>query len=238
MSNAQDQRRLLKAYRAGLEPTSMQLDAVWDALSDREPAPQDRRTQYIGATAAVFAVAAAVAVWWVGLTSTPAIVAPLKPGSQAPYREDSSTPDLPGTSRVAPKGQPSAPLPPAPVPALVLVPVEVQRPHKSSVASPPRRTKPERADSAVDSLAEEAELLRQAEHHLREGAFGAALQVLDTCGRKYPSGELVVERLALRVIALCRAGNRVQGRGEAARVRRDPASRPYTQRIRRACESE
>lgn len=234
MSNAQDQRRVLKAYRAGLEPTPARLDAVWAAISDRDPAPQRRRTQYIGAAAAVLAAAAAVAVWWVGLTSTPATVVPLESGSQAPYREESSTPDLRGTSRVPPKGHPSAPSPPAPV----LVPVEVQRPHKSSVTSPPRRPTPERAGSAVDSLAEEAELLRQAEHQLREGAFGAALQVLDTCGRKYPSGELVVERLALRVIALCRAGNRVQGRGEAARVHRDPASRPYTERIRRACEAE
>ena len=90
----------------------------------------------------------------------------------------------------------------------------------------------------LDPLVRETSLLRQAEASLRADEPAEALDVLGEHAREFPQSSLAVERAALRVIALCRSGKQAQGRGEAALLERHAASKPYRERIRRACAGE
>lgn len=238
--------RLLAHYRDAIEPSEAQLAAVWRDVSDPDARPRilgprrarpDRRRGLrlvIGGGLVALAAAAAVA-WWVGSTWRRTAVAIEDAGMQAPYGAEAGEPEQRAVRReparevvVAPTSEgvgPAAAISEAAPTKAAAVPAR----EASASRSRPRAAK-------LDPLVRETELLRQAEASLRTDDAAGALDVLAEHAREFPRSRLAVERGALRVIALCRSGKQAQGRGEAVVLERHAASRPYRERIRRACE--
>lgn len=91
-------------------------------------------------------------------------------------------------------------------------------------------TKPEPA-----GIGRELQLLTAASESVKRGEHEAALAALHTHAREYPSGSLVEDREALRVIALCGAGRMTDGaRAARAFTERFPSS-VHTKRALEAC---
>lgn len=81
----------------------------------------------------------------------------------------------------------------------------------------------------------EIALLSQAQRALSAGEPKRALQFLDEHARRFPRGTLTEERVAARIIALCKLGHVTRARSEgAAFLRRLPDS-PLSERVRAAC---
>jgi hypothetical protein len=66
----------------------------------------------------------------------------------------------------------------------------------------------------------ESALLRRAHRALRAGDPHGALAILDAHAQAFPSGQMLEDRLTLRIEALCAAGDRSQARAEATAMRR------------------
>lgn len=86
------------------------------------------------------------------------------------------------------------------------------------------------------SLADETAVLRAAWREIRFGDAASALARLDAHRARFPSGVLVPERDAARVIALCVDGQVAEGRRAATQFAAEHASSPLTARVRAACE--
>lgn len=94
----------------------------------------------------------------------------------------------------------------------------------------PPTTKPEPA-----GIGRELQLLAAASESVKRGEHEDALAVLQTHAREYPSGSLLEDREALRVIALCGAGRMTDGaRAARAFTERFPSS-VHTRRALEAC---
>jgi hypothetical protein len=72
----------------------------------------------------------------------------------------------------------------------------------------------------TDALVIESALLRRAHRALRAGDPDGAIAILDAHAEAFPSGQMLEDRLTLRIEALCAAGNRSQARAEATAMRR------------------
>lgn len=243
--------RLIAHYKEAVEPDSAELDAIWNDLADpdaqfrvverRDARPKPRRRSRVAIGGGlVLAAAAAAAAWWLGSTARHVTVAGEADPVQAPHHDERSggadgvaqrrAPHTASEAGVTRDGTPVDPVTPAPAAS-------------SAPTNPARSTAPsgESARRALrsvgpDPLSREAALIQRADALLRRGEPARALQVLAEHVREFPQGVLAVERQALRVIALCQGGLGAQGRGEAASVRRHEASKPYRERIRRACD--
>ncbi|MCA9713398.1 MAG: hypothetical protein KC468_01750, partial [Myxococcales bacterium] len=88
---------------------------------------------------------------------------------------------------------------------------------------------------ATSSLAAETEALRRVRSELSRGEPARALELLDDHARRFPAGVLVEERAALRVVALCDAGRRADGRAAAGRFLARYPSSALAGRVRAAC---
>jgi hypothetical protein len=247
--------RLLAQYRDAVEPSEQELAAVWRDVSDPDAAPRilaprrarsappaaPRRGLRLAVGGGLVALAAAVAIaWWIGSTSRRAAAVAEDDGSQAPYgveaherggRAVRGEPDRAASVAPTSAGSQSVEGADASMPAAASGPAREPSSSAAASRSRSRSTKP-------DTLAREAELLRRAEALLRSDDHAGALDVLAEHAREYPQSSLAVERAALRAIALCLRGNEAQGRGEAVLLERHAASRPYRERIRRACASD
>lgn len=85
------------------------------------------------------------------------------------------------------------------------------------------------------SLGEEGRALALVQRHLREHEGASALRLLAEQDKAFRQGVLVEERAAVRVYALCEAGERIAARTAAtAFVERYPRS-PLTARVRNTC---
>lgn len=220
MNRSRDAQRLLANYRDAIQPTPEQLDAIHSKFA---PARRPRRVALgIGLAAA----AALVVMWWAAASGTATSQAPDAP-IQAPHEQVPSA--TKGQWRDEPRGV--APTP-SPAPTTVPAPAPVPRRRAAPVQTPSAPSDP----GPSIRLAAEAKLIRRAETLLRQDDAAGALEVLSTHARSFADGALVTERRALRAIALCRSGKQAQGRGEAAGLQRDPASRPYRDRIEEACK--
>jgi hypothetical protein len=80
-------------------------------------------------------------------------------------------------------------------------------------------TEPANTDD-TDALVIESALLRRAHRALRAGDPQGALAILDAHAQAFPSGQMLEDRLTLRIEALCAAGDRSQARAEAIAMRR------------------
>ena len=90
-------------------------------------------------------------------------------------------------------------------------------------------------EARTDPLAEEMALLKQAKLALSRGEPKRALTLLDEHADRFPRGVLLQERQALRVVALCDAGDRTRGREAADRFSREHPKAALAERVRAAC---
>jgi hypothetical protein len=248
-------RRLVDAARA-MEPTTADRARVRAALAARLGAgalspevPQPPPPAPIAAPAVPIAKALTAAALIggiafgaglsVGRTTAPTTIA-ARPGLEAqvlrrsrlqePRVETGTTaPRAPEAPPPTPKpaivAERPRPLPPAPAPVdAPREPLAAAAPAPEPTAAPPRH-----------NLGEETELLRRAEMALRAGDGNTALTTLDELSARRPSGVLLEERMAARVLALCAAGRTEEARREGERF---VAARPTSiqaPRIRASC---
>lgn len=265
MTETRDRRRaLLDAYRRGLNPPSERIEQIWQDVrrsdaryrivtprrasvtEEVHPAARTRRGRH-GWFAAVAVAAGAAAVWWM-VSATAALERFSAPTPDAaPYQH---RPSADSSARSEPRRRPTRGRDetletPSSSPQMQALPDPRATPGRAANEVPRRKhghgvpsRHPE--GSAVPpthgSLAEETVIIARAEGLMRRGEAGAALEVLAIHEREFPRGELVIERRALRVIALCEQGNFAQGRGEASGLKKQPVSQPYRIRMDRACE--
>ena len=169
-------------------------------------------------------VAAAVALGLVGWAGAAAVAGSPQPSTTtaavAPAVVESEVP--------APEVQPSAPLAPA-------APVAEMVPSASERAPARARPKTSSPTPATDLLREEVALIGGVKAALDRGRPGEAMTGLDAHARRFPDGELTLERRGYRAIALCELGKDTEGRG-AGRifVKAHPAS-TLSGRVRAAC---
>lgn len=79
---------------------------------------------------------------------------------------------------------------------------------------------PARTVDEADALVVELGLVRRARRALQDGDATTALALLDAHARAFEHGQMVEDRLALRVEAFCATGAERQARTEATRLRR------------------
>lgn len=92
--------------------------------------------------------------------------------------------------------------------------------------------------TAVSTLAREAEALARAQAAIQGGRAEEALSLLSDYARRFPDGALREEHDALRALALCTAGRRIEGRGEARAFLRAHGGSALAERVRRGCLDE
>jgi RNA polymerase sigma factor (sigma-70 family) len=114
---------------------------------------------------------------------------------------------------VPPSGLHPAPAVPSRVPSADPRPPVIPAPSPATVSPEP-----------ADPLTAELALLQRAQQALRDHQPTAALALLDEHALRFPQGQLVDERRAARVRALCAAGRRDQALREAEQLGRDPAT--------------
>ena len=85
------------------------------------------------------------------------------------------------------------------------------------------------------TLAEEMRLLKQARTALREGDANGALAVLKTHAETFARGQMVEDRDALRVEALCAADRSADARTAAAAFARAWPGSPHAARVQKIC---
>ena len=207
---------------------------------------------WIGVTLGVVAVAGGVAT----LATPDAPEAPATevaaPEGRVEGVERSARPS-PAEGRSAPRELPAAPVPepvPEPEPELSQgVPEAAPEPEAVSARptapsrAPRLRSSPRSAPAmeasppapAADTLREELALLRRAHAAASERKFSESLVILDEHERRFPNGSLAVEREGARVIALCGAGRRAEGRRRAERFAEVHPRSPLGPRVARAC---
>ena len=109
----------------------------------------------------------------------------------------------------------AAPAPPEPGPTASSDPVPVPSPEATGVRRPAPSAA--RTQSADDSLAAELALVGRGRSALASDP-AAALQDLDEHARRYPNGQLAIERELLALDALERLGRRAEARRRAERL--------------------
>ena len=110
------------------------------------------------------------------------------------------------------------------------------RPSAVRVARPVTAPLPAASDKAsLPPLAEEVRLLKEAQRGLRDGQPALALSALAEHERRFPGGQLALERSAARITALCALGRRAEA-ARAARLflERHPSSSLASQ-VRASC---
>lgn len=217
----------------------------------------------VAATGALTGAAAKalVAVALIGsVAATTAVVRHVETGPPLAQKASSPKPEASAADGVAPVAEPEkdAPVPmaepekDAPESDLVPIPIgelpSVPTPPAEALASrraqasskpaptPTLSTAPTASGSAPpDATLEEASVLRQAQSALAKGDGAAALARVREHERRFPQGVLAEERSALRVFALCAAGDGAEARAAAtAFVAASPRS-PLLARVRQSC---
>lgn len=156
----------------------------------------------------------------------------------------STTPALAAVATPAPSPTPATIEDAPPLPAelapvgVVGAPVRSPAPGAASPTTPPRASPPSTAptDVLAAALAAEVEQISAVKAAIDRDDPEAALALLAEHVRRFPDGQLASEREGYRAIALCRAGRRAAGRGEArVFVGRHPRS-PLVARVSVDCE--
>lgn len=89
-----------------------------------------------------------------------------------------------------------------------------------------------------ETLADEMRYLEAAQRALRDGNGARALAWLDEHKSRFPNGVLAEERLAARVLALCRVGRSADARREAEAFVRIAPHSPLLVQVIESCVSE
>jgi hypothetical protein len=106
---------------------------------------------------------------------------------------------------------------------------------RASAGEPGASAEP--AASPPSTLEAETRLLREAHDALQAGQPGRALDLLDEQSQAYAGGQLVEERAAARVLALCKAGRPEEAQAAAARFLQEHPHSPLADRVRSACSA-
>jgi hypothetical protein len=122
---------------------------------------------------------------------------------------------------------------PDPAPEAVAPPSTLSRPRAAE--APPLRSQRSAPPSWTSTLPAEAELLRRADESLRAGSAVLALAALDEHAARFPSGALVQEREAERVVVLCALGRTQDARTAAGAFLRSWPRSPLAARVRSSC---
>lgn len=217
---------LVAAERAEVEPGAADRDRVARSLASRVGAGFAVGLGLVSAPAAGATVAGIGTGVLVKLGAAAAVVgtalALTVPNWSA--RNQAPTPRSP-VSSAAPIALPTAAAEVAPAP----VPEEVPP------SSPPARPDASARPAALPPLAEEARLLKQAQQALRDGRAGAALAALNEHQRRFPRGQLSLERSAARIAALCGLGQKVQAEREAKAFLQRHSSSGLATQVRASC---
>jgi len=107
----------------------------------------------------------------------------------------------------------------------------------------PEQARRERAETSVipdpvpesPSVSAEVDLLKNAQRALSAGDATTALSLLDRHASQFPSGALVVERMAARVFALCELGRVDEARGVARAFLKAAPNSPLVPRVTASC---
>ncbi len=216
---------------------------VWQRI-ERDVATRPVAGGRTWAVAALALAAATAAVWFGGDALLPSVrVAE----SSAPYAHEEGAPTLlepplleHGTPTAAPPAITPAELPatarPVPVDPSPSASAEPGLARRGDAAhgSPLHSSEPAASSPVIPDFADELARLRLAQGALRTDPQ-RTLAVLDGLDRDHPGGALAPERAALRIFALCAAGDAAAARSHAAVfATRHPAS-PLSARVRSAC---
>jgi len=221
-------RDMLRAYRRQHTLAPDRGAAIWDRVerslddgvsapepSERRPEPWYLRPRWV----AGLALAAGVAL---ALTIAPRIASEATNAAtptQAVHTDDARTHDHDAEIH-APARDPATP-PRATIPAAPANAPELEAPPPAPRASTqrPRRASAD-AVAEADALVVEMGLVRRARRALQGGDAPGALALLDAHAHAFPEGQMLEDRLALRVEALCATGAERQARAEAKQLRR------------------
>lgn len=127
-------------------------------------------------------------------------------------------------------------VPPAIAPRPATNDVVVPQPPGDTVTRAEARREDAPADARGDSgLAEELALVRAARAAIDAGDGETALARLAEHARRFTDGQLAIDRQALRVEALCKAGKGAQARAEATLFERAHPGSSHVEHVRRVC---
>ena len=104
---------------------------------------------------------------------------------------------------------------------------------RAAAGEPGASTEPD--TSPASTLEAETRLLREAHDAMQAGQPAKALDLLDQQSLAYAGGQLVEERAAARVLALCKAGRPEAAQAAAARFLQEHPQSPLADRVRTAC---
>jgi hypothetical protein len=217
---------LVAAERAEVEPRPADRDRVARSLASRVGAGFAVGLGLVSAPAAGATVAGISTGLLVKLGAAVAMVGTVAaltvPNWSA--RNQAPTPPPPSAPSAAPIALPTPAAEAAPAP----VPEETQ---------PPLPTRPDTSarPAVLPPLAEEARLLKQAQQALRDGRAGAALAALNEHQRRFPRGQLSLERSAARIAALCGLGHKAQAEREAKAFLQRHSSSGLAAQVRASC---
>lgn len=197
---------------------------------------RESRRRIVIAGLVALAAAAAIVLAVRGMRSQP-VVAERDDRGQAPYQHigddhgaavDDATPPPSDASRSLPA--PASPPAVAPAPVVTATTGDGEPRRDTASAEPPAD-----AASGDASLAEELVLVRRIRSALALANTDAALAAIAEHERRFASGQLLEERKALRIEALCAADKAPQARAERATFLRDHAGSAHADRVRSAC---
>lgn len=218
---AHELQQLLDDYRDATTPTEAEQGRLWQRIGVGVATPA-------AAASSGMRIVLGVAL----LAGTGAIVAAAgRPNSNQSEQRDAIT-----IAGAEPSARVMTPSPALPPPHIGAAP-RTFAPERTEPA--PRNDRGPAATSAVDdAFARELALLQRARVALGRGDAEGALGVLAEHERSFPTGALVEERRAVRIIALCDAGKAPQGRAEARNFLAAHPSSTLAGRIRSACAIE
>ncbi|HVY31423.1 MAG TPA: hypothetical protein VHB79_32945 [Polyangiaceae bacterium] len=137
----------------------------------------------------------------------------------------------------------------APAPALPVVPPPQVEPAPVSPEALPERAVepllPQKSGGALaphapraDELMEEAALLHQAQSAWRAGQSAEALKLANQHAQRFPRSQLANERDVLRVLSLCKLGQKTAAKQVGARLLKSAKGSPWYQSVADSCAAE
>jgi hypothetical protein len=121
-----------------------------------------------------------------------------------------------------------APVSPEALPEQAAEPV---LPQKSGTAVAPHAPK-------ADELMEEAALLHQAQSAWRAGQSAEALKLANQHAQRFPRSQLANERDVLRVLSLCKLGQKSAAKQVGARLLKSAKGSPWYQSVADSCAAD
>lgn len=219
-------RELLRAYRREHALTDARGGAIWDRLErsidarrsivdELEGEPRVREPWYLrkgwiaaGALAAGVVLALGLAPTIAAQIDAPTLrSAAVQLGDEQQEHDAEIHEELPRPAEEAPAWPP----------------IDTQRAPAPLDEAPPKATRPrprKPVAEPADALVVELGLVRRARRALQDGDAKGALAMLDAHAHAFPQGQMLEDRLALRIEALCAAGAERQARAEAKALRR------------------